>query len=1172
MPVPGSMVHLSVPFTPAILKGIKVHADNPFRLDFILDKGDFSPTRNGQIELREESTKLIKYFLASLTIPEKDFWVNLSPYEGSRIIPQAFGLTEMGRDLLAQDYLLKQITATLIYPEETVGRRFWKRIYEEAARKYGKTDMPVNTFNKVWILPEKAVVYENGKLGAAYVVESRLKVMLEQDYYSLEKHSYGQADAGLKGGGHLGSQILREVVLPELNKEVNENKNFVKLRQVYNSLILATWYKKKIKDSILMRVYSGKSKVAGINIDDPREKEKIYQRYVKAFKKGVYNYIKEDKNNVYADSNVEHKSVVRKYFSGGVDHTHLDAAMVQYETSAVPNPVFMKMDGMMQLTVNLAKASYPRISSSNQAMISLEGLKDIKFADINVDDKQKSLGALVVKKIGVPKRTGVEKQEVGAYIERMLKGERLVDVPPDPVDTFMGEIDLNRINNIKLYDKRTIIADLLRDLWVADQLGLISVNLAPNFGFGTISKALKKAGLVNKSSLKPTVRFDDYWAIRNQVVTQAIVRKDIYSGNKGQIRFVQEMRDQGKIRSTNLSLIYEIFDEEWVEILGWTNIAMPLEEAKKVRELVEKVIQDQKQIDSYTGNAGQIKFVQQMKAEGKIQSTNLGQVYSALEEKWIKVLGWKKITMPLEEAKKVRVLVGGLIQDQERMGEYKGNAGQVKFMQELRDKHGMQSTHLGNIYDVLDGQWIGALEWKRLGMPLDEVKNFRKLVGELMQDPVRMESYKGKEGLIKFVREMKSENQVKSTGLAAIYSVLDQGWIEVLGWKFMNMSLEEAEKVRRLVIKLVQDQSRREQYKGNAGQIRFVRQMSQEGVESTNLSQVHTVLDDEWVEVLEWEVMDMPLKEAENLRKLVGELIQDVGRIEQYQGNAGQVQFVQQMKDEGRIKSTHLGHAYSVLEEEWLRILKWKKMDLPLEEAKKMRELVEGFLKDQEQVEEYEGNAGQIRFVQEMKKEQQIKSTHLGHIYTVLDETSVKALRWKKMDMPLDEAVNMRGLVEGLVQDPGRTAQYKGKVGQVKFVQQMKKEGKIKSTHLGHIYSVLEEEWIKLLEWTVLNMPLNEAVKMMEDRAMTAGVGKPRELLKEVGGVDLSNTNKNLNTESPNGKIEFYIDPAMLREWQDAPGFVPVIVDIQPVPNMYEFFGINAPKTMMGAVSYQNFS
>jgi len=312
LPAPGVMVHLSPEFTPPILKGIKVHPDNPFRFDFILDKGDSQLSNDA---LKDESRKLIKYFLASLTIPEKDLWVNLSPYEKDRIIPQSFGLTEMGRDLLAEDYMLKQITASLIYPDDEIGKKFWKRIYEEAAKRFGTTNMPVNTFNKVWIVPEKAVVYENAKAGTAYVVESKLKVMLEQDYLSLEKHEGIQTKQAQTN--QLGSQVVREIVIPELIKEVNEDKNFAKLRQVYNSLILATWYKKKIKDSILSQVYTDKNKVAGVNINDPQEKERIYQKYLRAFKKGVFNYIKEESDPI------TQQVIPRKYFSGGFDFAQL---------------------------------------------------------------------------------------------------------------------------------------------------------------------------------------------------------------------------------------------------------------------------------------------------------------------------------------------------------------------------------------------------------------------------------------------------------------------------------------------------------------------------------------------------------------------------------------------------------------------------------------------------------------------------------------------------------------------------------------------------------------------------------------------------------------------------------------------------------------------------------
>ena len=343
LPAPGIMVHLSPPIDPPVLKGIKVHPDNPFRFDFILDQGNGYNLTNQDI--KDKATRLIKYFLASLTIPEKDLWVNLSPYEKDRIIPQSFGLTEMGRDLLAEDYMLKQITASLIYPEDGIGKKFWKKVYEEAEKKYGTTNVSINTFNKVWIVPQKAVVYENAKAGTAYVVESKLKVMLEGDYLSLEKHEGSSAPIQFKDTNQLGNQIVREIVIPQLTKEVNENKNFAQLRQIYNSLILATWYKKKIKDSILHLVYLDKNKTAGIDIYSTLNKQTnkqtnpslslsgappqansqiidvqlIYQLYLKAFKKGVFNYIKEETLPIPGMPSKKQGIFPRKYFSGGME-------------------------------------------------------------------------------------------------------------------------------------------------------------------------------------------------------------------------------------------------------------------------------------------------------------------------------------------------------------------------------------------------------------------------------------------------------------------------------------------------------------------------------------------------------------------------------------------------------------------------------------------------------------------------------------------------------------------------------------------------------------------------------------------------------------------------------------------------------------------------------------
>jgi len=160
MPVPGTMINISLAYEPTLIKGITVHKNNPFLFDFIFDTGYSGLQGDG---LKKEGDRLIKYFFACLTIPDKDLWVNLSPYEKNRMIPQALGQTALGRDLLAQDYILKQLTASLIYPEKHLGKEFWDRVYAMAERLYGTTQIPIDTFNKVWIMADKASVYERGQ-------------------------------------------------------------------------------------------------------------------------------------------------------------------------------------------------------------------------------------------------------------------------------------------------------------------------------------------------------------------------------------------------------------------------------------------------------------------------------------------------------------------------------------------------------------------------------------------------------------------------------------------------------------------------------------------------------------------------------------------------------------------------------------------------------------------------------------------------------------------------------------------------------------------------------------------------------------------------------------------------------------------------------------------------
>ncbi len=226
----------------------------------------------------------------------------------------------MGRDMLSQDYLLKQLSASLTSPENTLGRKFWDRVYSEIEKKFGHVQVPVNTFNKIWIIPDKAGVYFNGK--TAFVVENHLKVMLEEDYLAIANKQLNvkvrqskigeiSTEGRTPQGDNLTQNVLREIILPAIEHEVNRGKNFAIVRQIFNSMILAIWFKNNLKETQLNKNYADQNKINGIDLEDTNVKEEIYHQYLVSVKKGAYNLIKEAPS-------ANGKMLPRKYFSGGI--------------------------------------------------------------------------------------------------------------------------------------------------------------------------------------------------------------------------------------------------------------------------------------------------------------------------------------------------------------------------------------------------------------------------------------------------------------------------------------------------------------------------------------------------------------------------------------------------------------------------------------------------------------------------------------------------------------------------------------------------------------------------------------------------------------------------------------------------------------------------------------
>ncbi|MBF0593573.1 MAG: hypothetical protein HQL22_01250 [Candidatus Omnitrophica bacterium] len=308
LPVPGAMVDVSRPELPVLLKGLQTHPDNPLVFDFLVSKGD--GFKGDDKEYRAEIKKLSKYFLAALAVPENKLWVNLSPFESGRIMDDSLAQTLFGQELLTQDYLLKQLTASMIHPDKNLGHDFWKRVYQRVSEKFGTVDVPLDTFNKVWIVADTATVLE--KDGVAYVKNAHLKVMLEQDYLALKEttRANAQDEAAASQGSAVASDVVKEVVIPELEKEVNAGANFAVLRQVFYSFVLASWYKGLLKDSILGKAVVDRTKTGGVEADVANAREEVYSQYLQAYRKGVFNFIREDK--------MGEETIPHKYFSGGV--------------------------------------------------------------------------------------------------------------------------------------------------------------------------------------------------------------------------------------------------------------------------------------------------------------------------------------------------------------------------------------------------------------------------------------------------------------------------------------------------------------------------------------------------------------------------------------------------------------------------------------------------------------------------------------------------------------------------------------------------------------------------------------------------------------------------------------------------------------------------------------
>ncbi|MFH1440417.1 MAG: hypothetical protein ABIH18_00010 [Candidatus Omnitrophota bacterium] len=375
-------------YRPLHLRYLEYLQDNNFKL--LLDKGDFlkevdsripacrqagqsvnskkdSPLPTPDSELNQEINKLMEYFFIGLSLPNESFWVNLRPDSPDNIIDSQLAKTDIGKILLEADVQLKKDTALYTLPQTKEGKAYWDKLYKKAEELYDYDNITIPTLTRPWIVPQEIIIRETPN--NAYIYKATLKVMLEEDYLSGDggqdsgnrrqkivgeglasshnqntNKSYEFKDPCSKELNTYSTQLIKELIIPKLTKEINTSRRYAKLRQVYYSLILAQWFKARFHSQITetreqkteKSVGTGRdlsdnsykdiinsNNLTGLTSKQGWSKETYYKEYQKSFKDGEYN--------LKLPARTPLGQTIRSYFSGGIKLVDIVSSGIKIE-------------------------------------------------------------------------------------------------------------------------------------------------------------------------------------------------------------------------------------------------------------------------------------------------------------------------------------------------------------------------------------------------------------------------------------------------------------------------------------------------------------------------------------------------------------------------------------------------------------------------------------------------------------------------------------------------------------------------------------------------------------------------------------------------------------------------------------------------------------------------
>jgi len=329
-----------VNFTSIQLNYISTFSDQEFGIFNYALKAKKAEKDDEIIDIEDATELSLNSFFIGLTLPESKFWVNLNPWEPDVIMDEDLRNTDMGRIMLEADLRMKKDFCKYENPcESEIGKDYWKlldkkseELAEECMRKHPDEieDADNILFSSVmrhWIVPDKTDTY--GTEDEVYIVNMTLTIESEPVYkystYKIVNQNPFVSDEckedlseAAKEYGRYAMELEEEMILPLVVQEVNHDRNYSDLRQVYTSLALAQWYKDKYRHTsgIFTDLIDSKD-LEGLESKSAWSAEDIWREYKRSFEEGEYHCWK---NRTYKEGNyIITESLL--YSSGGVDFT-----------------------------------------------------------------------------------------------------------------------------------------------------------------------------------------------------------------------------------------------------------------------------------------------------------------------------------------------------------------------------------------------------------------------------------------------------------------------------------------------------------------------------------------------------------------------------------------------------------------------------------------------------------------------------------------------------------------------------------------------------------------------------------------------------------------------------------------------------------------------------------